>query len=172
MRRYLIFALLGISLTACATTNPPVKEPDIKETPEVGAPQRITRQDPPGRLSLVQNSSKLTHEDSNELDITGSIDKEAIRSTIRNQSRKLFACYAKATQKDRKTKGKIVISWDIADTGKVKKSSVYSNDTGDEELAQCVRKELAKLTYEKPAKGQSARILYPFAFSPAGELMK
>lgn len=172
MNKILMSALVVFFLTACATTNPPVAAPDLKETPELGAPQRHEPPESVGRLSLVQNAGKLTHEDGNDLGITGSIDKEAIRSTIRSHGRKLFACYAKATQKDPKAKGKIVISFDVADTGKVKKSSVYANDTADEDLAQCVRKELNKLTYAKPPKGQTARILYPFAFSPAGELMK
>lgn len=148
MKQISISVFFALVLTACATTNPPV-------TPAPDAQQ-----------------SKLTREESDDVGITGSIDKEAIRSTIREHARPIQNCYAQALNRDSKVKGKVVISWDIADTGKVTNSSVYSNDTSDERLAQCVRKELAKITYAKLPKGQTARILYPFAFSSSGELTK
>lgn len=147
----LLLAVLFIF--GCATTNPPVV--------------------PAGSRSASSDAAKLTPEKTDgEENFKGSIDKEGIRQAIRDDRRSIHACYNGAIKRNKDAKGKIEISWEINDAGKVPKSSVWSNNTGDEELAQCVRKRLSLLKYPAPPKGELAQIIFPFVFESTGELSK
>jgi hypothetical protein len=93
------------------------------------------------------------------------IDRDGIRSVIRNNIKNFQACYDSALKENKNVYGKIEIVWQIVDAGKAEKVSVKSNSTGDEKFGKCVADEVGKLTYPIPPKTQIAEVIYPFVFA-------
>lgn len=147
------FGLLmtAIFVFGCATTNAPVT--------------------PAGSTST--SASKLTPEPNDDIRIeNGTIDKEAIRGSIREARRSFQNCYNQALKRNSKAGGKIEIQWDIEEKGDAGHAVVRMNLTGDDEFGQCVKKQIEKTKFPIPPKEKVVRVVFPFIFDSKGELAK
>lgn len=100
-----------------------------------------------------------------EAEITGSIDREAIRRVVQANKKAIQFCYESALQRDRDLYGKLVLEWDIAERGRVTRAVVKSSTLGNNDVANCIIKRLKTWTFPEPPPDQIAVVAYPFVFT-------
>ncbi|MCB9682770.1 MAG: biopolymer transporter ExbD [Alphaproteobacteria bacterium] len=76
------------------------------------------------------------------------------------------SCYAQRLGENPSLTGRIVVMVDVGPEGEIMASGVETNTTEDEALGQCILDALPGLTYEALGYPNTARIKYPFIFSP------
>jgi TonB family protein len=102
--------------------------------------------------------------ETNTADIQGSFDVEVVRQVVHAHRHEVRRCYVDALRSNSRLAGTVVISFTISPDGKVKRSTVSSNDTGDQEVGECIAK-LAKRWSFPPGNG-NAVVSYPFTLDP------
>jgi hypothetical protein len=101
-------------------------------------------------------------------DIPGTIDREAIRRVIRQNLPTIRACYERQLNRKPDLFGKIVITWEIGEQGRVVTASVKSNELGGAEgkaVGECLVERLKTWRFPEPPKNMQPEISYPFLFS-------
>lgn len=100
-----------------------------------------------------------------EADFTGSMDREAIRRVIREHLREIRNCYERELQRTPDLYGKVVITWDIVEGGRVSQAGVSRNEIGSANVGECIAARLKTWKFPDPPKDQVGRVSYPFVFS-------
>lgn len=100
-----------------------------------------------------------------EADFTGSMDREAIRRVIREHLREIRNCYERELQRTPDLYGKVVITWDIVEGGRVSQAGVSRNEIGSAAVGECIAARLKTWKFPDPPKDQVGRVSYPFVFS-------
>jgi hypothetical protein len=96
------------------------------------------------------------------------LDKEVIRSVVRGRTEAVKLCYESAVARAPALAGKLLVTFEIAATGKVGKVAVDGGATlKDADLEKCVRAVVKKLVFPKPAAGP-VTVTYPFVLETAG----
>ena len=94
------------------------------------------------------------------------IDKEAIRRVIMANLRIIRSCYEAQLNRHPELYGKLVLSWDIGEQGRVVAARVKSNDLGSQEVANCITEKLKTWKFPEPPPNQVVVVeAYPFFFS-------
>lgn len=94
------------------------------------------------------------------------IDKEAIRRVIMANLRIIRACYEKQLNRHPDLYGKLILSWDIGEQGRVVATRVKSNELGNREVADCITEKLKTWRFPEPPANQVVVVeAYPFFFS-------
>lgn len=89
-----------------------------------------------------------------------------ISARMATTEKPIATCYHAALQKNRKLRGRMVVSFTAApNTGKFTDVAIVSSDLGDKELESCVLTAVGGLTLETPQK-TSVAATYPLDFSP------
>lgn len=109
-----------------------------------------------GRVSIDIPGSEAAFE--------GSIDKEAVRKVIRSIISQIRACYEKKLRTNPSLGGKLVITFEIAEQGRVSSAKTKSNTLGDPEVGQCVADRIQAQRFPEPPAGTIAVVDYPFVF--------
>jgi outer membrane biosynthesis protein TonB len=100
-----------------------------------------------------------------EADFSGSMDREAIRRVIREHLREIRNCYERELQRTPDLYGKVVITWDIVEGGRVSSAGVSRNEIGSANVGECIAARLKTWKFPDPPKDQVGRVSYPFVFS-------
>jgi hypothetical protein len=100
-----------------------------------------------------------------DADFTGSMDREAIRRVIREHLREIRNCYERELQRTPDLYGKVVITWDIVEGGRVSQAGVSRNEIGSSAVGECIASRLKTWRFPDPPKDQVGRVSYPFVFS-------
>jgi outer membrane biosynthesis protein TonB len=100
-----------------------------------------------------------------DADFTGSMDREAIRRVIREHLREIRNCYERELQRTPDLYGKVVITWDIVEGGRVSQAGVSRNEIGSSAVGECIAARLKTWRFPDPPKDQVGRVSYPFVFS-------
>lgn len=100
-----------------------------------------------------------------EADFSGSMDREAIRRVIREHLREIRNCYERELQRTPDLYGKVVITWDIVEGGRVSQAGVSRNEIGSSAVGECIAARLKTWKFPDPPKDQVGRVSYPFVFS-------
>ena len=95
---------------------------------------------------------------------SGTIDREAIRRVIRENISAIRACYERELNRNPDLQGKILISWDIGERGRVMRGKVAGNDTGNAAVAQCVLDRIRTYTFPEPPTSAEVTVIFPFYF--------
>jgi Ca-activated chloride channel family protein len=98
--------------------------------------------------------------------IHGSLDKDLIRRIVKSHMNDIRGCYNAALTKDPTVTGRVAIQFTIGPDGKIKKSIVRENSTGDDSLGTCIAKRVKAWTFPKPGGGGEVTITYPFLLVP------
>lgn len=101
-------------------------------------------------------------------DIPGSIDREAIRRVIRSNLPSIRACYERQLNRKPDLFGKLVLTWEIGEQGRVVSAKMGSNELGGSEgveVANCILAKLKTWRFPEPPANQIAEVSYPFLFS-------
>lgn len=100
-----------------------------------------------------------------EAEVTGTIDREAIRRVVQANIKAIQFCYETALQRDKDLYGKLVLEWDIAERGRVTRAVVKSSTLSNNQVATCIINRLKTWTFPEPPPNQIAVVAYPFVFS-------
>ncbi|RME14802.1 MAG: hypothetical protein D6797_08020, partial [Bdellovibrio sp.] len=101
-----------------------------------------------------------------EAEITGTIDREAVRRVIRANKRAIQYCYEKGLLKNRNLYGKLVLAWDIEEKGRAVNVRVKRNELGSRLVANCIIKRLKTWKFPDPPPGLVGVVEgYPFVFT-------
>jgi len=94
----------------------------------------------------------------------GSIDREAVRRVIRSIVTQIRSCYEKQLKLNPALAGKLVITFEIAEAGKVRSARAKSNELGDTVVGECVSARISAQRFPEPPEGTIAVVDYPFVF--------
>ena len=97
---------------------------------------------------------------------SGSIDREAIRRVILANLKVIRTCYNRQLERNPDLLGKLVLSWDIGEGGRVLAARVKSNELGNPQVAECIMDRLKTWKFPEPPSNQVVVVeAYPFVFS-------
>lgn len=114
----------------------------------------------------VRGNLKVASKASSEFGL-GSLDGRKVASVIKRRSGALKACYEKRLKKNPDLSGKVVVQFEVLESGRVGQVSVKSNTTRDNELASCLQSNFKRFRFPRPD-GGSVNFAFPFVFSPQG----
>lgn len=101
-----------------------------------------------------------------EESISGTIDREAIRRVILANLRVIRTCYERQLNRNPDLMGKLILSWDIGEQGRVVGARVKSNELGNRDVADCIIGRLKTWKFPEPPTNQVVEVeAYPFFFS-------
>ena len=93
-----------------------------------------------------------------------SIDREGVRKTVANNIKKLKECYSEELKNEPAIEGKVVLSWDIEDSGNVKTANVKSSTLKNSKTEDCMLVVIKSIKFPPAPKGTVANINHPFVF--------
>lgn len=98
-------------------------------------------------------------------EVDGDLSEAQIASVMKSQLTALRDCYERALKRDRSLKGKIVIRFEILETGRT--SSVEIEDSmGSSDVVSCIKGRAKYWRFPKPD-GGSVFVAYPVVFTPS-----
>lgn len=99
---------------------------------------------------------------SNETNNT--IDREAVKSVIKNNLNLFKNCYEVEYRKNHSLEGKVVIGWSIDQNGLVTKTWVKDTKMNNQNVENCLTDKVKTLNFPKAPLGTVAEVQYPFVF--------
>jgi hypothetical protein len=112
-----------------------------------------------------KGNSTIVNVDGDAGEFSSSIDKEAIRRLIRRNKNAIAACYERALVQNSSLSGKVILSWNIVEGGKMTSPKVVSSSLGNQEVEKCLIRRLMGLTFPSPGPNEIAEVTsYPFVF--------
>jgi outer membrane biosynthesis protein TonB len=97
-------------------------------------------------------------------EFVGTIDREAVRRVIRSILSQIRACYEKQLRLNPTLSGKVVITFEIAEQGRVTSAVPKSSSLPDPEVGRCVAARIKSQRFPEPPAGTIAVVDYPFVF--------
>jgi hypothetical protein len=110
-----------------------------------------------GLLAIFLAACSVTQVNSN-------IPKEEIRKAIRENLKSFQLCYDALLIRDSKAKGKVVIEWNVGESGKVSAAKVKSTEFSDAAFNDCMKTGVEKIEFPPAPKGELYVVSFPFAF--------
>ena len=94
------------------------------------------------------------------------IDKEKIRSTVKDHIGEIKKCYEKALDSKPKLMGKFVFQWTIEPSGNVSEAHIKSSSfkSTETEIEKCAIAKFKSWKFPSPPNGEVAIVSYPFSF--------
>ncbi len=101
----------------------------------------------------------------NEVDVEGSVDKDAILRVIRSNKAQLERCHSMVLQNNPSIQGRVKVRW-LIQGDSVVSAKVESNESGSRALAQCLLSRLRNWRFPGAVtKGDTGSISFPFVFT-------
>ena len=98
-------------------------------------------------------------------EVDGELSQAAITRVLGRQKKALRDCYERALKRDRGLKGKIVISFEIMETGRTSNIDI-DDQMGSKAVASCIKGRVRYWRFPKPA-GGSVFVNLPIVFQPS-----
>ncbi len=95
----------------------------------------------------------------------GVLDKEAIRTVVRAHIGEIRECYNAGLERNPELGGKIVVGFEIAADGAVKRSEITESTVADAQVGACVAAAVKSWKFPAP-QGGSVEVAYPFELAP------
>lgn len=100
-----------------------------------------------------------------EINVEGSVDKDAILRVVRSNRAQLERCHSAVLQKNPSIQGRIKLHW-VIQNDRVVSAGITSNQSGSKSLAQCLVSRLKNWRFPGAVpKGASGKITFPFVFT-------
>lgn len=99
-------------------------------------------------------------------EVDGSLDAAAIRAVMNRKKSGIKACYENALKRDRNLKGKLVISFEVDERGRVRNVS-FGGSLRSKDVEGCIRRLTGSWRFPRP-EGGPVFVDYPVVFAPAG----
>ena len=110
-----------------------------------------------GRLSMEFSTE--------DIDVTGEIDREAIARVIRRNRAKFDRCYNQSLNDSPSLQGRLKMEWRIAGSGRGTRARALSGGIDSKVLKRCVGGVLESLIFPTPPSGQIPEVSFTFNFS-------
>jgi len=98
---------------------------------------------------------------------SGTLDKAAIAKVVGKNIGQVRYCYERTLLKSPNLRGKVVVQWTIAPSGKVRSASTQFSSVTSDSLTRCILGKIKKWKFPKP-KGGQVIVSYPFIFNSVG----
>ena len=98
-------------------------------------------------------------------EVDGELSQAAINRVLNRQKKALRDCYERALKRNRGLKGKIVISFEILETGRTAEISI-NDQMGSKAVSSCIRKRVRYWRFPRPD-GGSVFVDLPIVFQPS-----
>lgn len=92
------------------------------------------------------------------------IDKDGIRGTL--STPQFTECYQKYLKSGGTNEGKVILQWEIIETGAVQNISIKEDTLMVDAVSRCMQNVLGKLKFDpgKMVKGERAVVVFPWVF--------
>lgn len=96
----------------------------------------------------------------------GSIDREAVRRTVRSALPQFKSCYEREYRMNSNLEGKLVFTWEIHAQGIARNARISTDKSTMRNAAveECVKNRILGLRFPEPPPGTAAEVTYPFIF--------
>jgi len=94
------------------------------------------------------------------------LPRHLIKRVVRTKSGEVRRCYVKGLARDPTLRGKVVIRFTIAPSGKVVASKVQTSTLGNRQVAACIARAVGRWRFRRPAGGGVVIATYPFVLRP------
>ena len=101
-------------------------------------------------------------------EVDGKLDANEINTVMKRQLKALRDCYEGALKRNRKLSGKLVIKFEIEESGRTQNIGFEEDSLGSSEVRECIERRAKYWRFPKPD-GGSVFVAYPIVFTPAGE---
>ena len=99
-----------------------------------------------------------------DIDVAGEIDREAILRALRRNTSKFNRCYQKSLNEKPSIQGNLGMQWLISPSGRGRQAKAFDNQIGSNSLANCVAGVLERLNFPEPPSGQTPKVTFTFRF--------
>ena len=99
-----------------------------------------------------------------DIDVAGEIDREAILQALRRNQSKFQRCYQMSLNEKPSIQGNLGMQWLISASGKGQRARAHDNQIGSRSLANCVAGVLESLNFPEPPSGQTPKVTFTFRF--------
>ncbi len=97
---------------------------------------------------------------------SGEVDREALNRYVKARKAAIVACYEKELKRNPSMKGKVVVRFSIATSGRATEIEIEENTLGNDAVSACIKAIIR--TWVFPFKPESeVPVAFPFVFSPA-----
>jgi TonB family protein len=100
--------------------------------------------------------------------VTGSLDREIVRRTIRRHINEVKFCYEQELVAHRDLGGRVTVHFTIAGTGQVLAAVLQSSTLGNPRVESCMVQAVRRWEFPRPVGGGLVMVSYPFMLTPAG----
>jgi hypothetical protein len=100
-------------------------------------------------------------------EVDGELSQEQITSVMRRQLKSLRDCYERALKRNRKLAGKLVIKFEIEESGRTSHVDFEDASLNSPEVRECIAQRAKYWRFPRPD-GGSVFVAYPIVFTPAG----
>jgi hypothetical protein len=101
---------------------------------------------------------------SESLEVSGGLDKDAVRAALAEHRRALRNCYESALLTKSKLEGKLIIRWHISPQGSVTTTRLVSSTLKTPQFEACIENVIKGILFPQAASGQPTTVIYPFVF--------
>ena len=115
-----------------------------------------------GKKSEARVTGRL---DEQTPEVDGSLDTSAIRRVMNRKKSGIKACYENALKRDRKLAGKLVISFEIDERGRLQNMS-FGGSLSSKDVESCIRRISRSWRFPRPD-GGAVFVDYPIVFTPS-----
>lgn len=99
-------------------------------------------------------------------EVDGQLSESEINSVMRRQLKSLRDCYESALKRNRQLSGKLVIKFEIEDSGRTQNVDFEDDTLGSDDVRRCIAQRAKYWRFPKPD-GGSVFVAYPIVFTPA-----
>jgi hypothetical protein len=100
--------------------------------------------------------------------VTGKLPPEVVQRIVRQNYGRFRLCYENGLRTTPKLGGKVIVKFNIRNTGDVAKATDGGSDLPDKDVVACVVKRFSNLSFPQPESGEVA-VVYPIIFAPPGK---
>ena len=99
-----------------------------------------------------------------DIDVAGEIDREAILQALKRNESKFQRCYQLSLNEKPSIQGGLGMQWLISSSGRGQRARAFNNPMGSNSLANCVAGVLERLNFPEPPSGQTPKVTFTFRF--------
>lgn len=100
-------------------------------------------------------------------EVDGELSQAQIARVMRRQLKSLRDCYERALKRNRKLSGKLVIRFEILESGRTSNIEFDDSSLNSPDVQQCIARRAKYWRFPRP-EGGSVFVAYPIVFTPAG----
>jgi hypothetical protein len=100
-------------------------------------------------------------------EVEGDLSQDVIVKEMRKNMRALKDCYERQLKRFPTLSGKISVSFEITDSGRIGQTDIVEDTMKNADVKQCILSRARSWRFPKPS-GGSVFVTFPFVFSPAG----